>query len=243
MWRFFRIRVGFLERFEGGEGDHIAAVVKRLVAFPGTVEEPDGVLDPVLGELTPAHRADLAVALEVDVEERPLGSQQVLVGNLVVFIGVRRLESTDPEVEALVVVEVDIGVQQVEAGKPAFDRDLILDRLRHPAREVKPGAGHIEAAADRLLVGLLIDVRVHLRQRADLELKLAVVGFEQKPIAAVIIRRLDLDFAEATIPDRLRGVLISDTTTGAASRLFATGGAFLADRPAAADVAAARLGV
>ena len=76
-----------------------------------------------------------------------------------------RLVSADSELEPRVIVEVDVGIEQLDDVVEVLERELVLDGLGEVTLEVEAAPGVVEAAAD----GILVRAEWRLRARAKAE--------------------------------------------------------------------------
>ena len=67
--------------------------------------------------------------------------------NAVPFVRKRRLVPAESDLKARVIVEVEVGVEQIDAVVSLLERKLVLDRLGEVPFEVDPGPGIIDAIA------------------------------------------------------------------------------------------------
>ena len=119
--------IGELQRFRllkrpgVEERDEIHLVIEALERVARAVEDPGRVVEPLVEEVAPAHQADLAAQADVGREHRPLGRRQPVIRDRVLVVRERREVAADAELEAVVEVQIDKGVQNVDG--PAQTRD------------------------------------------------------------------------------------------------------------------------
>ena len=159
--------------------DEIHAVVEALERVARAVEDSGRVVEPLVEQVAPAHQPDLAAQADVGREQRPLGRRQPVIRDRVLVIGERREEAAESELETVVEVQIDEGVQNVDrAAQAPVDRELVLDPLGDVAVEEDPLAGQEQAAIGRDLVALTPDSCIDLGLEVELKPKLLVLGLE-----------------------------------------------------------------
>ncbi len=124
----------------------------------------------------------------------------------------------EPELEAPVVVEVEEDVQDVERAVAALERELVFDRPGHVAGEVPARARDVEPAADRLLVGLLIEACFPLEHAAKPQRELIVRGRELEARVVVVVIGLQPQVADLAIAHDLRLGTVPEATARARRR-------------------------
>ena len=170
--------------------------VEQPVAAP--IEDAHGVVDPLPGHLAPGHDAEVAVGLEVVEEERILGGDQPANRDQVRLDDEGDEVTPDLDLEPVVVVEIQEGVEQAGRLEPVRDRGVKLVRFRHAAAEDEPFPGDGEGVVDGGLARLREKSPVELEQVADLEQVFVILGFELE-------RGLEPDLDVATHFRRLPG--------------------------------------
>ena len=162
----------------------------------------------------------MPVRPEVEAEQRTVGCQHFPGRHLVPLEGRGGLEAAEPDLEPVVVVQVDVGVEQVEAVRAPLERDLILERPGHPAAEIEPCPGEVEVADDGTHVRIVIDPGVGLEQGVETQLEFLIVGLEQVAVALLVVDGIELDairWARRSAPGDARGAPASSLTVGAVS--------------------------
>ena len=186
-------RFRLLERPRVKVSDEIYTVVETLERVARPVEDSRRVVEPLVEKVAPGHQAKLAVQADVGCEYRPLGSRQPVIRDRILVVGERREEAAKAELETVVEVQVDEGVQQVEtAPRPPVDRELVLDRLGDVAGEEDSLARQEETAIGRGLSGLGPDPSFNLRFVVNPEPELLVLGLELESRAEAPIQRQPL---------------------------------------------------
>jgi hypothetical protein len=120
------------------------------------------------------------------------------------LISKRGLEAADLRLEARVVDEVDVGVEQLDGVVEVLERKLPVDRFGGGAFEVDATAGVVEATAG-VDPGRRPGVShpVELRHAADAERKLPVAGRYEKAAVIEVVVGDDVYLAEVEVADLL----------------------------------------
>ena len=161
-------RFRLLERPRVEERDEIHAVVETLERVARAVEDSGRVVEPLVEQVAPAHQPNLPAQADVGREHRPLGRRHPVIRDRILVVGERREVAANAELETVVKVQIDEGVQNVD--RPAqspVDRELVLDPLGDVAVEEDPLAGQENAAIGRDLVALTPDPCVDLGLEVD----------------------------------------------------------------------------
>jgi len=103
------------ERFEVDEGHDVLEVAERLVAIALRVEGSDGVFHSIFEQFSPAHHAKASLAFVVRGEQRSFRGKEMPDMNAIPFIREWRLVTAESELKPRVIVEVDVGVEQIDA--------------------------------------------------------------------------------------------------------------------------------
>src|SRR5262249_13270066 len=138
-----------LERPRVEETDEVRGIVEALERVSRAVEDPGGVVEAVVEEVAPCHRADLPGEAEIGREQRALGSRKPPRPDRELIVSQWRHVAAYTHLETAVRVIVDESVEQVEAVQPPVDREDVLDGTRDPAVEEEPLAGEEEAVIGR----------------------------------------------------------------------------------------------
>jgi hypothetical protein len=123
--------------------------------------------------------------------------------NAIELVSERRLVAADAQLEARVVVEIDVRVEQRDSVVEVLQRELILDGLGEVAFEVDAGPGVVEAAAGKPRSRMLIDHPVELGHPADAEGVLVVIGRPNEAAVIEVVAGLERHLAEMGIADLL----------------------------------------
>src|SRR6266851_6503013 len=94
-----------------------------------------------------AYQTEAPIGLVVIREKRPFRGHQVPDVHAIELVTERVLEAADLHLEARVVVEVDVSVEQVDGVVKVLERELPGDGLGGVAFKVDAAAGVVEAAS------------------------------------------------------------------------------------------------
>src|SRR5260370_12570714 len=147
-----------------------------------------------------AHQAEAPVGLVIGGEERPFRGHQVPDVHAIELITVRVFEAADLHLEARVVAEVDVGVEDGDGVVKVLEGELPGDELGGVAFKVDAATGVVEAAGGgNSRRRPPIDHPSELRHPAYTEGELLVLGVQVEAGVVEVVVNLEWDLAEVQV--------------------------------------------